>query len=323
MKNVRFEIQDTELKYIYNKAPEFEVDDNVELEVNRNGVLTSNQLMEGLTVKDDHDKDTLTSKVIIGDLDTTTIGEKEVEYRVVDSWGRSSLVKRKVTVYPLNSLEYNYITLRNNETFDPILTIRLNDETKKFVVDKIDRSKIPSSLSNDTKVFELKLIRKKEENSNIETNEESSVGKNEKVVKTITLTKADLMNDKKINEINELSYQYSDYISLWVYDSEDGIFISGKSNIILNGFEASRGQEAMKNTRFEIKATGLESIYNEAPKINGLEKKLYVYKNDDITQKVATRDLKAEDDSGNISIDSIEVTDVDVKIVKHEKSGSN
>ena len=323
MKNVRFEIQDTKLKYIYNKAPEFEVDDNVELEVDRNSKLTREQLMTGLTVKDDHDNDTLTSKVIIGDLDTTTIGEKEVEYRVVDSWGRSSLVKRKVTVYPLNSLEYNYITLRNNETFDPILTIRLNDKTKKFVVDKIDRSKVPSSLSNDTKVFELKLIRKKEENSNIETNEESSVGKNEKVVKTITLTKADLMNDKKINEINELSYKYSDYISLWVYDSEDGIFISGKSDVILNGFEASRGQEAMKNTRFKIKETGLESIYNEAPKINGLDKKLYVYKNDDITQKVVTNGLKVEDDSGEITLDSIEVTDVDGKIVKPEKSGSN
>lgn len=153
-------------------------------------------------------------------------------------------------------MEYNYITLRNNETFDPILTIRLDDKTKKFVVDKIDRSKIPSSLKNEDKVFELKLIRKKEENSNIETNEESSVGKNEKVVKTITLTKADFMNDNKINEINELSYKYSDYISLWVYDSEDGIFISGKSDVILNGFEASRGQEAMKNTRFKIKETG-------------------------------------------------------------------
>ena len=59
---------------------------------------------------------------------------------------------------------------------------------------------------------------------------------------------------KKLMKINELSYEYSDYISLWVYDSEDGIFISGKSNIILNGFEASGSQEAMKNTRFEIKA---------------------------------------------------------------------
>ena len=328
MKNVRFELQDTKLVYVYNSAPEIKIDDKVNLEFDRNQDITGDklkeELMKGITVSDDHDKgEDLKKKVIVGNLDLTTAGEKEVEYRVVDSWGRSSLVKRKVTVYPLNSLEYNYITLRNNETFDPILTIRLNDETKKFVVDKIDRSKIPSSLSNDTKVFELKLIRKKKENSSTKVSEENSVGKNEKVVNTITLTKEDLMNDEKIKKINELSYEYSDYISLWVYDSEDGIFISGKSNIILNGFEASRGQEAMENTRFEIKQTGLESIYNEAPKIIGLNEKLYVYKNDDITQAVATRDLEVKDDSGDISIDSIEITDVDGKIVKPKKSESN
>ena len=328
MKNVRFELQDTKLVYIYNSAPEIKIDDKVNLEFDRNQNLTEDklkeELMNGITVTDDHDDGKkLLKKVIVGNIDLTTIGEKEVEYRVVDSWGRSSLVKRKVTVYPLNSLEYNYITLRNNETFDPILTIKLNDETKKFVVDKIDRSKIPSSLKDNDKVFELKLIRKKEENSSAKTSEENSIGKNEKVVDTITLTKEDLMNDEKIKKINELSYKYSDYISLWVYDSEDGIFISGKSDVILNGFEASGSQEAMKNTRFEIKQTGLESIYNEAPKINGLDKKLYVYKNDDITQKVATRDLEVKDDSGEITLDSIEVTDVDGNIVKPEKSESN
>ena len=328
MKNVRFELKDTKLVYVYNSAPEIKIDDKVNLEFDRNQIISKEdlkkKLMEGITVSDDHDKgEELKEKVIVGNLDLTTIGEKEVEYRVVDSWGRSSLVKRKVTVYPLNSLEYNYITLRNNETFDPILTIKLNDETKKFVVDKIDRSKIPSSLKDNDKVFELKLIRKKNENSSTKASEENSVGKGEEVVKTITLTKADLMKDDKVNEINNLSYKYSDYISLWVYDSEDGIFISGKSDVILNGFEASRGQEAMKNTRFEIKETGLESIYNEAPKIIGLNEKLYVYKNDDITQAVATRNLEVKDDSGDINIDSIEVTDVDGNIVKPEKSESN
>ena len=328
MKNVRFEIGETTLKYIYNKAPEFKISDDVNLEFDRNENLTEEQLKEklmtGLTVEDDHDKGKdLIKKVIVGKLDLTTVGEKEVEYRVVDSWGRSSLLKRKVTVYPLNSLEYNYITLRNNETFDPILTIRLDDENKKFVVDKIDRSKIPSSLSNDTKVFELKLIRKKNENSSAKESEENLVGKNEKVVNTITLTKEDLMNDEKIKKINELSYEYSDYISLWVYDSEDGIFISGKSDVILNGFEGSRSQEAMQNTRFKIKQTGLESIYNEAPKIIGLNEKLYVYKNDDITQKVATSGLTVEDDSGEITLDSIKVTDVDGKIVRPENDDNS
>ena len=328
MKNVRFKLQDTKLVYVYNSAPEIKINDKVNLEFDRNQDITGDklkeELMKGITVTDDHDDGgELLKNVIVGNIDLTTIGEKEVEYRVIDSWGRSSLVKRKVTVYPLNSLEYNYITIRNNETFDPILTIRLDDKTKKFVVDKIDRSKIPSSLSNDTKVFELKLIRKKEENSSPKASEENSIGKGEEVIGTITLTKEDLMSDEKIKKINELSYKYSDYISLWVYDSEDGIFISGKSDVILNGFEPSRSQEAMQNTRFKIKETGLESIYNEAPKINGLDKKLYVYKNDDITQAVATRDLEIEDDSGKVSIDSIEVTDVDGKIVKPENSESN
>ena len=328
MKNVRFELKDTKLVYVYNSAPEIKIDDKVNLEFDRNQIISKEdlkkKLMEGITVSDDHDKgEELKEKVIVGNLDLTTIGEKEVEYRVVDSWGRSSLVKRKVTVYPLNSLEYNYITLRNNETFDPILTIRLNDETKNFVVDKIDRSKIPSSLKNEDKVFELKLIRKKKENSSTKASEEDSAGKDEEVVKTIALTKADLMDDEKINEINKLSYQYSDYISLWVYDSEDGIFISGKSDVILNGFEGSRSQEAMKNTRFEIKQTGLESIYNEVPKIIGLNEKLYVYKNDDITQKVATSGLTVEDDSGEITLDSIEVTDVDGNIVKPENDDNS
>ena len=66
------------------------------------------------------------------------------------------------------------------------------------------------------------------------------------------------------------------HISLWCYDSKDGIFISGKSDIILNGFE---NEEKMENTRFEIKSEGLQVIYNEAPVIIGLNKILYVYKN--------------------------------------------
>ena len=112
-------------------------------------------LMNGLTVDDDHDGDSLTEKVIVGSIDTSTIGEKEVEYRVIDSWGRSSLIKRKVTVYPYNNLEYNYINVKNNETGESILKIRFDDINKKFVVDKVDKSKIPSSLSNDNDLFDM------------------------------------------------------------------------------------------------------------------------------------------------------------------------
>ena len=328
MKNVRFEIKADKLTYIYNKAPEFKVEDNVKLQVNRNGNLTKEQLMKGLTVSDDHDGNTLTEKVIVGAIDTSTIGEKEVEYRVVDSWGRSSLVKRKVTVYPYNNLEYNYINVKNNETNESILKIRFDDINKKLVVDKVDKSKIPSSLNSDTEVFKLKLIKNKKDNLNTKTSESNQDSNSEELEKGIVLTKADLLNNDKINEINELSYDGFEYISLWVYDSEDGISISKKPNsipqdevidseksnenssneILLNGFDSP---EKMQNTRFKIRAEGLEKIYNEGPKINGLNSTLYVYKNTDIKREYALKGISVSSNiDTTISNENIVITNV-------------
>ena len=311
MKNVRFEIGESTLTYIYNEAPRFIINSSINLEVNRNGSLSREELMEGLRVEDDHDGNTLNEKVVIGDFDTNTIGEKEIEYSVVDSWGRSSMIKRKITVYPYSPLEYNYITIKNDETDEVILTIRFDDENKLFVVDKIDKSKVPSRLKENDKIFEFKLIKdNKAEGSKINGNNSES---EEEVI--ISLTNSDLLNNKVVNKINNLSYKGFRYISLWCYDSKDGIFISGKSDIILNGFE---NEEKMENTRFEIKSEGLQVIYNEAPVIIGLNKILYVYKNDDITQEVATNGIEVKDDTNEISLSSIEITDVDGRKLKGE-----
>ena len=311
MKNVRFEIGESTLTYIYNEAPRFIINSSINLEVNRNGSLSREELMEGLRVEDDHDGNTLNEKVVIGDFDTNTIGEKEIEYNVVDSWGRSSMIKRKITVYPYSPLEYNYITIKNDETDEVILTIRFDDENKRFVVDKIDKSKVPSRLKENDKIFELKLIKdNKAEGSKINRNNSES---EEEVI--ISLTNSDLLNNEVVNKINNLSYKGFRYISLWCYDSKDGIFISGKSDIILNGFE---NEEKMENTRFEIKSEGLQVIYNEAPVIIGLNKILYVYKNDDITQEVATNGIEVKDDTDEISLSSIEITDVDGRKLKGE-----
>ena len=311
MKNVRFEIGESTLTYIYNEAPRFIINSSINLEVNRNGSLSREELMEGLRVEDDHDGNTLNEKVVIGDFDTNTIGEKEIEYSVVDSWGRSSMIKRKITVYPYSPLEYNYITIKNDETDEVILTIRFDDENKRFVVDKIDKSKVPSRLKENDKIFEFKLIKdNKTEGTKINGNNSES---EEEVI--ISLTNSDLLNNEVVNKINNLSYKGFRYISLWCYDSKDGIFISGKSDIILNGFE---NEEKMENTRFEIKSEGLQVIYNEAPVIIGLNKILYVYKNDDITQEVATNGIEVKDDTDEISLSSIEITDVDGRKLKGE-----
>lgn len=90
MKNVRFEIGKTNLKYIYNKAPVFKT--NTDLRVRRKGKV---DYMDGISASDDHDDDS-SLNITHTEIDTSTIGEKYIEYKVVDSWGRNTLIKEKL-----------------------------------------------------------------------------------------------------------------------------------------------------------------------------------------------------------------------------------
>ena len=292
MKNVRFEIGKTNLKYIYNEAPKFTI--NTKLTAQRNGEV---DYMNGISVSDDHDENLL-EKVTHSDINTSTIGDKYVEYKVVDSWGRSTLVERKVTVYPDNNLEYNYITIKNNETNEPILSIRFDEDTKKFKVNKLDASKIPSSLDDNDKLLEIKLIKKV-------TNPILKLFKSSESEKIINITKDDLINNNLDDKFNSVEYNYGDYLSFDSYDYANGLFISAKSDILLNGFD---NEDQMANTRFEIKQEGLQIIYNNAPQINGLENTLYLYKGEDLTLDKAIKNISVEDDlDGTIASNAIEV----------------
>ena len=294
MKNVRFEIGSTYLKYIYNKAPEFTI--STELTAERNGTV---DLKKGITASDDHDND-LTSKITYGNLDTSTVGEKYVEYKVVDSWGRATLIRRKVTVYPYNSLEYNYITVKNSETNDPILSIKFDEKNKKFNVNKLDVSKIPSSLNDDSEIFKLELIKT---NSSTKTNDNQNI---------ITVTKDSLTNNNGsdiVDKINNLSYNHGDYISLKVYNSLNGILISGKSHIVLNGFIS---EDEMSNSRFKIKPEGLQIEYNKAPVFSGLNNKLYLYKGNNLEEDYAKNGITVTDDiDKNINSRNIRITNLE------------
>ncbi len=289
MNNVRFEIGQTNLKYIYNKAPEFKITE--ELTVNRNGEVN---LMQGITATDDYDKD-IEGKIVAGSLDTSTIGEKYVEYKVVDSWGRSTVIKRKVTVYPYTDLEYNYITIKNYETNKPIISIKFDDNLKRFNINNIDLSNIPSYIENNQEVFRLTIFR---------NNNNSKTANGE--IKSFT--KADLANQSKLDEIKDISYEYGDYISLNVYDSLNGIVISGKSYVVLNGFDNA---DQMVNSRFKIEGTGLKLLYNESPVFSGLENTLYLFKGQELGEEYAKQGITANDDiDGEIQSDQIHITNL-------------
>lgn len=312
MKNVRFEIGSSELIYIYNQAPQFNI--TKDLIVKRNGEVN---LKDGISVTDDHDSyDEINKTMTHGTIDTSTIGEKYVEYKAVDSWGRSTIIKRKITVYPHNNLEYNYITLKNNQTGETILSIRFDDKSKTFNVYKSDASNIPSNLDSNNTLLEIKLIKK---NRNLISRLfKSSESENEK---TITITKQDLISNNIESKFRDVVYAHGDYLSLKPYDYAKGLTISAKSKNPFSGeekddkmkksdilFDGYEDEDEMENSRFEIHPEGLEMIYNEALKIHGIDSTLYLYKGDKLTLEKAREGISATDDlDGNISKNQIDV----------------
>ena len=312
MKNVRFEIGSSELIYIYNQAPQFNI--TKDLIVKRNGEVN---LKDGISVTDDHDSyDEINKTMTHGTIDTSTIGEKYVEYKAVDSWGRSTIIKRKITVYPYNNLEYNYITLKNNQTGKTILSIRFDDKSKTFNVYKSDASNIPSNLDSNNTLLEIKLIKK---NRNLISRLfKSSESENEK---TITITKQDLISNNIESKFRDVVYAHGDYLSLKPYDYAKGLTISAKSKNPFSGeekddkmkksdilFDGYEDEDEMENSRFEIHPEGLEMIYNEALKIHGIDSTLYLYKGDKLTLEKAREGISATDDlDGNISKNQIDV----------------
>lgn len=312
MKNVRFEIGSSELIYIYNQAPQFNI--TKDLIVKRNGTVDLN---DGIRVTDDHDSDDEINKTMThGTIDTSTIGKKYVEYKAVDSWGRSTIIKREITVYPYNNLEYNYITLKNNQTGETILSIRFDDKSKTFNVYKLDASNIPSDLESNNTLLEIKLIKK---NRNLISRLfKSSESENEK---TITITKQDLISNNIESKFSDVVYAHGDYLSLKPYDYSKGLTISAKSKNPFSGeekddkmkksdilFDGYEDEDEMENSRFEIHPEGLEMIYNEALKIHGIDSTLYLYKGDELTLEKAREGISATDDlDGNISKNQIDV----------------
>ena len=317
MKNVRFEIGKTNLKYIYNKAPVFTI--SKDLRVRRKGKVN---YMDGISASDDHDS---SLNITYTEIDTSTIGEKYIEYKVVDSWGRNTLKKRKITVYPYNNLEYNYINIKNNQTNEVILSIRFDEDNRKFKVNKLDVSKIPSGLSNNSELLKIELIKQNKKSILKSSNKE-----------TITITRQDLINNTLNEKFEDIQYNYGDYLVFNSYDYANGILISAKSddtpddsnneqtkssdisdgsndldetpsnpNELLNGF---RDVDQMENSRFKIEQEGLQMIYNAPPKIDGLGDILYLYSGETLDFQKAIEGINVKDD----------LDDLDKKISKNE-----
>ena len=135
MNHVRFKLRTRGLEAVYNKKPE--------IIISSKDILTQYagdpiDYTQGVEVIDDHDKTIPIENINVSFGEKTEkgvakektendliIGDNTIYLSVVDSWGRNTLIKRKIIVYPYNNLEYNYINIKNNQTKEVIYLLDL------------------------------------------------------------------------------------------------------------------------------------------------------------------------------------------------------
>lgn len=279
MNNVRFKIQGSSLDYVYNKAPVINITE--ELSVTRMETVTETTLKTGITANDDHDRD-LTSNIKVGTIDTTTSGVKKVKYSVKDSWGRNTFIYRDVKVNKINKLEHNDIEITNSNN-EVIFSLEFDDYEKNIKLKSLDISKIDSE--NTDKIFTISIFSKTRRRNSIE------------------ITKNDLISGDINTKLEDISYRYDEYISLKYTDINHIKIDQEEEGYFLNGFE---DEEKMFSTRFKIKLSGLESVYNNAPEIKGIDQLLYVLKGESLDDKLI-QGVTVEDDH-DVNIDTSNIT---------------
>lgn len=295
MNNVRFEMAATQLKYVYNKAPEFSEFD--ELTVTRTED-ASTVLKNGFTVTDDHDKN-LTSKVTYEALDTSVAGTYKVRYKATDSWGRSTSVLRTVTVTDYTPLETNAISFFKPNTDEELFVLNFDDQQKRLSVSHFN------PMNNSTKSSDVIVKIGLYESSGSEK-------------ELLELTAQQLEDKSWIETVEDWTYTNADFIFVWSSDLQGIQFhnFTNTKNVSDEGKFTS--EDAMANTRFELNSEGLKAKYNAAPTFKGLEK-LYLFKGTAVNDDTWLKDVTASDDmQENISINSSHVSgtnDVNVNLI--------
>ena len=297
MKNVRFKIKSEGIEAVYNKAPIFNFENKTVIRGE-----TIENLLDGVTVEDDHDKysvEDLKNKVSYGSLNTDKVGQTTVDYRITDSWGRTTIATRTITVTDKNLLETQKINVKSNGKV--IFSLSFDSILKKFIVNDINLENLDDNISGD--IFRMGVYGPKTTRTvdNIEANLEKK--------SEVTITSDDLQNNKFTSKFEDLSFEENYYISLWSYNYENGIEIKlGGSE---NNSYLFEDDEKMNNTRFKITESGLTKKYNEEPEISGIETK-YIFKGNGGVDFNPLEGVSANDDiDGTIQTNNIVYRDLD------------
>ena len=221
--NVRFQVEEDHLKTVYNEAPV--INGLTDIEESENPM---NDILTGISIKDDHDGDIDNSKIVplITELEG---GVLEVSYTVEDSWGRKATGKRKIspkkveqeevkqeepkiireeinlrtwsssTSQNTNGLAANEITVEGTPYFNGQhvrFKIRFDTAAKQIQIAEQDGRKLSNTGNNE--YFRFVLYDK-------DMNEKASV----------SLLGNDKSDSDKLDKIANQLYEEGDFIGIW------------------------------------------------------------------------------------------------------------
>ena len=297
MENGRFEILNNGLAYIYNEAPIISGGDDI-INYYKGSILT---LPSSIKVDDDYD--TISRNQIIIDDDNVNydeLGIYNITYIVEDNWGRvgkkpgrinikSSMENNSIDVYPKRTRRTSQNENGDNKAFS-IKFVRDEESNKnKLSIEKGSSVQFNSS-SIESTFMTIKIY--------------SSSGE---VVKEVTLLGRD--TNAQLDGLNDFEYERGGYIGIEgiTEDTKSCVKIQGtvvnKKSDYTNGIQ---NIDHIENVRFKLTDLGLESVYNEEPKIVIDESiELNLVKGDEIPYM---RGVKLLDDHDKLTKDNVEVT---------------
>lgn len=255
---------------------------------------------------DSNGKDITSLINVEGQVDVNKVGSYELKYSVADETGKTATLTRKVNVINKNIFN-KYIEKINEETKEKIkelgFSIYLDNNTSKFLVENQSKEQLDPS-KKDEVVFKIRVI-----------------DKDNKEKLKIELLGSDTGESEKLNSLKELEYSFGDYIEINTEEAKERFTIEGEmsGDIKAKLEEGATATEQDKiedysdgvdnidyllNVRFKITEEGIETVYNKAPEVRGLQpmEKLLTERSSQL-EGISVID----DHDGNISNDNIEI----------------
>lgn len=227
----------------------------------------------GIKAIDSNGKDITDSVSIEGKVDTNKVGSYELKYSVKDEAGKIATLTRKVNVINKNIFN-TFIEKVNEQTKEKTkelgFSIYLDNNISKFLVENQSKEKLDPA-KKDEVVFKIRVI-----------------DKDNKEKLKVELLGDDTGDSEKLNPLKELEYSFGDYIEIHSTNAKNGFNIEGEmsGDIDTKKSKDEKNSENVKkedysdgvdnmdylsNVRFKITEEGIETVYNNAPEISGLE----------------------------------------------------